>query len=297
MRRAARAKAVAISAQADQTAVAERLWRWLLLILAAIVALALWQRTVSAHQPQTQQESFLLHLNGIGGERACDHWLINGLKQGGIGAEAQLYDWTHGDDGLPALQAYKRNQEEARKIAAMIAEQCRAHPGRTIYLTCHSAGAGLAVWALEALPEEVQVDTVAMFAPALSPGYDLSKALRHVRRKLYVFSSPHDSLVLGTGTKLFGTVDGVKTEAAGLNGFVKPDSADAQQYAKVDARPYQKQWLGQFGNAGSHICGLRTAFARGFVAPLLLESLNSAPTTQPAQAAQGHMQLPANATP
>ena len=61
--------------------------------------------------------------------------------------------------------------------------------------------------------------TVFLLASALSPEYDLSKALGHVRGKVYVFTSPGDSLVLGTGTRLFGTIDGIKSDAAGLNGL------------------------------------------------------------------------------
>ena len=83
---------------------------------------------------------------------------------------------------------------------------------------------------------------IAMFAPALSPQYDLTKALKHVKGKLYVFSSPHDFVVLSAGTKMFGTMDGVRCEAAGLKGFVKPTSADSEQYKKLVPQPYQRTW-------------------------------------------------------
>ena len=97
-------------------------------------------------------------------------------------------------------------------------------PKLEITLTSHSGGTGIAVWALEKMPEGMQVQTLVLLASALSPDYDLSKALRHVRGKAYVFYSQNDQVVLGAGTRLFGTIDGVKSDAAGLIGFRMPDA-------------------------------------------------------------------------
>ncbi|MGE5608088.1 MAG: hypothetical protein ACM359_02435 [Bacillota bacterium] len=247
--------------------------------------------TYAAQAPVAPQP-YLLHLNGIGGERSCDHWLLNGLRQGGFNAEVEVYDWTAGRVGIEALQGQELHSAQSRKVAEKLTAFARQHPNRPIYITSHSGGCGVAVWALEQLPENVKINTLVMFAPALSPNYDLSKALSHVTDRAYVFSSPHDTIVLGTGTKLFGTIDGLKVEAAGLNGFIQPDQADPAQYKKLSPHPYNKQWLAKYGNAGSHICALRPLFAREYVATLLLTG--SAPadetpdtpvtaTTQPVQ--------------
>jgi hypothetical protein len=125
-----------------------------------------------------------------------------------------------------------------------------------------------------------------MFAPALSPDFDLSNALRHVVHKAYAFTSPYDMIVLSTGTKLFGTVDGVKCEAAGLNGFVCPRTADEEQYKKLCPQPYNKAWAIKYGNVGSHICSMRPKFAKDYVATLFLTGApppDANPTTQPAK--------------
>lgn len=241
----------------------------------------------AAGQQADQPKPWLLHLNGIGGQRVCDAWLVRGLQQGGFAGAVEFYDWTGGKTGIEALQGRTLHEAEARKIADKLVDYRRAHPTTPIYITAHSGGCGLAAWALELLPDDIQVEAVFMFAPALSPEYDLTKALKHVKTQLYAFSSPHDSVVLGTGTKLFGTIDGLRVEAAGLNGFVQPKTADAEQYKKLLAQPYQKEWLAKYGNAGSHICPLRTKFAREYVAPILLNGAATAPkhaavpTTQP----------------
>src|SRR5205085_171266 len=141
---------------------------------------------------------------------------------------------------------------EAGKIAERITARFRAEPKGKILLTGHSAGTGLCVFALEKLPEDVKVETVLLMSPALSPMYDLSKALSHVTGKVYVFSNPNDVLVLGAGTAVFGTIDGQKVKAAGRHGFERPEGADKAQYAKLVAKPYEAAWM-KYGNIGDHI--------------------------------------------
>ncbi|MGA2498890.1 MAG: hypothetical protein ABSH20_14200 [Tepidisphaeraceae bacterium] len=248
-----------------------------MLIRQLIVLLLIAPLAGAADKPKP----FLLHLPGIGGQRITEEWLLNGLKAGGLDAEYRVYDWTDGDIGLPALLAYDANLARARKISESLAERIRKIPDQRIIVCSHSGGCGLAVWTLESLPDELQIDSLVMIAPALSPQYDLTRALRHVRGKLYVFSSPAD-IIVGAGTKVFGTIDGVKTEAAGLHGFECPAGADKNQYAKLVPLPYRSEWFALYGNAGTHICPMRTAFARGFIAPLLLTGKIPQPTTRPA---------------
>jgi len=258
-----------------------------------ISALLLWLLplpTRAGENTETRQP-FFLHLNGIGGERVVDHTLISGLRAAGFEADYQIYDWTGGDIGITALQQHERHPIEARKVADLIIAQYKASPKTPIYLSCHSGGTAIMTWALELLPDEVKVESVLMFAPALSPEYDLSKALSHVKQKLYVFSSPHDFVVLSAGTKMFGTMDGVRCEAAGLKGFVKPISADAEQYKKLVPQPYQRTWAMKYSNVGSHICAMRTKFAKEYVAKILLtgkppvddDDAVAAPTTRPVE--------------
>jgi hypothetical protein len=62
----------------------------------------------------------------------------------------------------------------------------------------------------------------------------------------------------------------VKTEAAGLKGFVEPDGADDEQYRKVVSHAYQKSWFKKYGSVGSHICSMRSKFAKEYVAMVWL---------------------------
>ncbi|HSV14996.1 MAG TPA: alpha/beta fold hydrolase [Tepidisphaeraceae bacterium] len=224
---------------------------------------------------------YLLHLPGIAGARSIDHSVVRGIRDGGFSGEIEIYDWTENDPGMHALLAYDRNHQEARHVADMLVQQRSAHPNVPIVLMGHSGGTGIAVWALEDLPDNVQIDTLVLMSSALSPDYDLSKALRHVKGRLYAFSSLADIIVLSTGTKLFGTIDGHKVEAAGRVGFTAPSGADAGQYKKLVALPYDPSWL-KWGDRGDHIGGMTRSFGLNVLAPLILHGTMpevSMPTT------------------
>ncbi len=124
-----------------------------------------------------------------------------------------------------------------------------------------------------------------MLSSALSPDYDLTQALRHVRHHAYAFNSEHDTIVLSTGTGMFGTIDGVKCDGAGRNGFHQPPSASDLQYAKLVQRPFKTSWM-SYGNNGDHLGTLSRRFSQHVLAPLVQSEFDSslaaaAPTTQP----------------
>jgi hypothetical protein len=225
----------------------------------------------------SHDDTLHIHLPGIGGYRNIDRGLLRGLREGGYDVKLKPFDWTGADAGLAALVATQRHREESTKLAQLIREHARRNPGGRITVTAHSGGTGIVTWALEQLPGSVQVDTVVFIAPALSPEYDLSRALARVRDKVYVFYSPYDAAVLGIGTKMLGTVDGVKAEASGKVGFTRPaTAADERQYEKLVQVPYQSAWI-KLGNIGDHIGGLSRPFSRAVLAPLLARGELPAP--------------------
>jgi hypothetical protein len=206
-------------------------------------------------------------LPGIGGTRKIDLYMTDGLKQGGFAGHIDIYDWTEGDEGLSALVNDARHRREAKIIAQKLTDQYDKDPASPIYLTCHSGGAGLAIWALEDTPDRVKIRTLLMLAPALSPTYDLTKALRHVTGNAYSFNSLND--VVLWGCRWTGTVDGRKTDGAGRVGFTKPPTGDQQQYAKLVQFPYQTDWI-RLGDRGDHVGAMSRAFSREVLAPLVV---------------------------
>ena len=223
---------------------------------------------------------------------------LQGLHQGGLDAEFRPFDWTNKDPGLGALLATETHKTESANLAALLRELAAAHPGARITVSVHSGGAGIIAWALEQLPDDVMIDSLLLLSPALSPEYDLSTALRHVRNRAYVFYSPYDVAVLGVGTRMFGTIDGIKTDAAGRVGFSRPKTADETQYGKLIQVRYDGSWI-RVGNIGDHIGTLARPFARRIVAPLMLTgnlpALDDEPLTTPATLPVGAPEEPAGA--
>ena len=254
----------------------------------ALLSLFLFIPSVAKAAAQDPKDAdYLLHLPGIGGYRWIDKQMVAGLKEGGYEGRLAVHDWPGDDPGLAALLNRQKNDHEAQRVAEALTKRYRENPRRRIVVTAHSGGTGIAVWALEKLPDDVKVDTVVLLASALSPDYDLAPALRHVRGKMYSFNSLTDTLVLGVGTRTFGTVDGVKCDAAGRCGFCLPDDADAKQYQKLVQVPYTAKWM-ELGNIGDHIGPMSNRFARDVLAPVVLGKpikLATAPTTQAASAA------------
>ena len=77
---------------------------------------------------------------------------------------------------------------------------------------------------------------------------------------------------------LFGTIDGIKCDAAGECGFQQPDAAEATQYAKLTQMPYNSDWM-HYGNDGDHIGTLSRQFAEHVLAPLVMGEFD--PSTLP----------------
>jgi pimeloyl-ACP methyl ester carboxylesterase len=219
---------------------------------------------------------YLMHLPGIGGTRVIDQDMLGGLRAGGFKGKLEICDWSGDHPGIDALESEAQNKATAAEYAKKITAKFDADPSGQIFVTSHSGGGGVTVWMLEALPPRVRVQTVILMSPALSPTYDLTKALRHVNGKMYVFSSLGDVAVLGYGCRMFGTMDGVKCDAAGRVGFVRPATADPVEYQKLVAMPYRDDWR-KFYDYGDHIGGMTLDFGRSVLAPLLLN-----PVTAPA---------------
>lgn len=249
----------------------------------SLAMLLLFVGCAAQHVAIAPPRPYLIHLPGIGGERRPDHRMTEGLVAGGYEGDLEIYDWTNSSPGLPSLLNHKKNLEEAEVIAHKIASFHHAQPDRPIILVGHSGGTAMAVWALERLPDDVKVDRVILLASALSPKYDLTPALRHVRKNVYHFWSNQDVTVLSTGTTIFGTIDGVKGPAAGFVGFSPPESADLRQYQKLQQFAYTGDWA-EWGNTGGHIGPMSKAFAIHVLAPLVTDhSLAATRTAAPAE--------------
>jgi hypothetical protein len=170
------------------------------------------------------------------------------------------------------LRNYTHNRRLAEVLSQKIAAWRREHPEGAICCVGVSAGCAIVTWALEALGPEVSVRQVVLIGPALSPGYDLTAALKHVERRMTIFTSRRDGIVLGWGTARYGTMDRVFTESAGKLGFTLPESATDEtrlQYEKLREIAWTEKMLLD-GHHGGHLGPLSARFVLRHVAPIVM---------------------------
>jgi pimeloyl-ACP methyl ester carboxylesterase len=222
-----------------------------------------------AHLTGDRSKGCTFVLSGIQGPSTAELTVAAGLAAGGDGEAIVVHDWTTGAAPLfPVhLCSLERNQAEAETLAARITEYQDEHPDRPVRLVGHSGGAGLIVLALERLPAERTVESAVLLAPALSPEYDLTPALRRSRRGIWNYHSALDFAFLGGGTLTLGTIDREHTIAAGAVGFAQPADPESRRlYAeRLHQVAYQPEML-LSGNLGGHFGPTSYWFVRDWIA-------------------------------
>ena len=147
----------------------------------------------------------------------------------------------------------RRNERKATEFAEQLVAFGARHTDTTIHIVAYSAGTAIAVWACEQLGSRVKIETLVLACSALSPTYNLGPALRSVER-CYALVSERDHVILGFGTRVFGTMDRQYVSAAGRMRFSRPRSLSPQDVGAYD-RLREIRWtpnLRAAGNAGGH---------------------------------------------
>ena len=227
-------------------------------------------------QPSTQPpphnappEGVVFIVDGAGGFQATSKSFRQTVATEGLPLCIETVVWTHGYCRFLADQVHHKHLvEEGHRLAALIQERKQTCTV-PIYLVGHSAGAGVALAALEEMPPGV-VERVVLLAPAVSANYDLRPALARVCGGIDVFYSDRDWAYLGLGVCVTGTADRHWARAAGRVGFrttVKCPE-DAALYARLRQHRWERtlEWT---GNHGGHYGGYQPEFLRCFVLPLL----------------------------
>jgi len=216
-------------------------------------------------------------LPGIEGRSVWNRDIALGLDEGGVTSAIEVYDWTTGVPGtfVYNLADLERNRRQARGLADRILAYRDRYPGSPVHLVGHSAGGGIAVLALEALPPGRQIDQAILLAPALSPDYDLSTALRRTRYGICNFYSTRDVSFLKLGTSLFGPIDRAFGMSAGAVAFRTPDGLNEADRALYATRLRQVRWnprMKEVGASGSHLGWASRKFAGEYLAPLIRQN-------------------------
>jgi len=199
---------------------------------------------------------------------------VRGLRQAGVDCRIEPIAWgKHPFRQLHNLCALSSNRKRAEDIANRIAAYKASHPDAPVTLIGYSGGGGMAVLTAEALPPGVMLDRLILVAAAISPRYDLSRALEHTRNGLINYYSPRDWAFLGLGTGVFGTIDRRWGSSAGRVGFQDEVGRLIQSPRIVQIR-WQREWI-DLGHNGGHIGWLSPRWARTVLASHLREPLKA----------------------
>lgn len=211
-------------------------------------------------------------VDGVGRFQAGAVMVRRAIRLEGIEMGSILYDWQTPIYGevISDLIWLRRNRLMGAKLARRILAFRRDHPDTPIHMVAFSGGAGIAAFALEGLKGRRIVETVAWACPALSPRFDFTGALRAVQRG-YVLVSHRDRVVLGLGTRVFGTTDRRFQASGGMVGFRRPvnlagDGADA--YGSLR----EIRWtpaLKALGHGGGHAGWTSVRLLREHLLPML----------------------------
>jgi len=165
------------------------------------------------------------------------------------------------------LESYERNMATARELAEELAAFRNNNPEAVIDVVGYSGGGGIAVFVVESLPADVQINRLILIAPAISPQYPLkSTIIPRISEYVVNYASVHD-LQAGWGTKNFGTMDRKNVASAGFEGFGVKHPQLVQVFWNSGMI-----WDGHFGN---HLSYLSHAWQRKYVLPALDPKLDA----------------------
>lgn len=228
------------------------------------------------------ERGLVIVLPGVEGESHMPVNIAKGLADGGVPCAIEIYDWTYGVPWVAPvfnLRSEAHNRRQARIIAGKLMVYQDRYPGRPTYIVGHSGGGGIAVWTLEALPQNREITAAILLAPAISPDYSLRYALRRTRVGIYNFYSPYDVGFLRLGTTVAGTIDGEHTRAAGAIGFSAPwglTTEDRQLYASRLIQQRYTPKMAESGHVGTHFGWANRQFVAEWLSVLINSHLDTA---------------------
>ncbi len=219
-------------------------------VVIGIAALAV----VGCQTAERPREQFgkVYYLDGAGNLGFGTQSIPSGLAKAGFKGDVETVRWSQ--SVIPIVDQIDENKarREGAKLAHKIADYKQRYPHQPVHIIALSAGTGVAMWACEQLPSQVEVDNVVMLGSSLSHDYEAGYALQNVRGHMFFYHSDRDA-VLPT-TAILGTIDGeTDTRAAGQVGLRPP----AGMYRKVVNVGWSEPWMAMGWNGGHTDCTKR----------------------------------------
>ncbi len=203
---------------------------------------------------------------GAGNADMGDAGLRSGLQRAGYRGQVARLTWSVSFNAVVDQTVRVIARQGGKNLARCIEDYIDKYPGREVNLVGLSAGTGVAIFGLEELKPGYEVNNVVLIASSLHHKYDVGKALRRVKGRIYCYYSRNDA-VLASLMKAFGTIDGVFLEdGAGAVGLHSPRGAD--RIVNIGWRPEFEK----YGYFGGHTDGTSAAFVQEYIAGHIVTS-------------------------
>ena len=159
--------------------------------------------------PERLKHGYTIVVVGVNGDNIMSAGLAPGLVDGGYPGAVEVVDWTTGHWPLFVyhLRAGEPPSGGRRRIAEKIAAYQARYPRGEVNLVGYSAGAVVAVDAVEKLGGGAGRPRGAVGRRRLA-AVDLRPALERMRVGVWSYYQPQDVVALWAGTLLAGTADG-----------------------------------------------------------------------------------------
>lgn len=227
--------------------------------------------TKSEEERSLAEDGVVYAIDGVGGVGYFPRNLEQALEESGVPYPVRQHYWSHGiGRWYKDLTNEARVQQYGESLADAIIGYKTRNPDKPVFIVARSGGTAVALEALRHLPDN-SVERVILLSSGLSPDYDMRDALGAVRTEIVSFWSKRDGLVLGLGTRMFGTLDRVHTDAAGRVGFSVPEDLPDEE-AELYEKLVEVEWeapMKATGNHGTHVGSAAPAFLREYVTPYL----------------------------
>ncbi len=234
---------------------------------AAVQRLGLSSNTPRYDSPARRSAGLVILLPGAEGPSLYTSWVRAGLCD--LPAAIRIVNWAGFWPGVCHVINRRSARRRADRLAAMVNEYRREHPGRPVVLVGHSGGAGMAILTAERIAAaggcggatEPLAGVVALATP-LSPGYDLRAALGGAN-ELVVCHSRLD-LLLRSLTTIGGNFDRRFGRTAGQEGFSGPGTDDP----RLTPIAWDRSMMAD-GHWGGHIGWSHPTWVRQRLAPIV----------------------------
>jgi len=198
--------------------------------------------------------------------------VAEGLERAGYRGRVNAFVWTSSFN--PALDQVNiaLNKVAAQRLANNIDDYLNRYPGTDVNLIALSAGNGIAMWAIERIRPPHKVNNFVMLGASISYNYNISRALRNLKGKIYCYYSPSDE-ILTTAVRALGTVDRTNEESAGLVGLHPPRGVDRSRVVNIG---WNSRYL-RYGWTGAHTDATAESFVRAVISRHILGRSDGAP--------------------